>query len=366
MATRIQLRRDTAAQWTANNPTLSTGEAGFVSDTSRLKIGDGATAWNSLGYIQVHLGDDTVGNYVATIAGTADQISVSGSGSETSAVTLSLPQNIATTSSPTFAGATLDAIKVGITATNEIDTASGNLILDSAGGTVEIDDNLSVSGNLTVNGTTTTVNSTTITVDDVVITLGGDSAPESDDNKDRGIEFRYFDSEARIGFMGYDDSSGNFVFLTDATNTNEVFSGTRATIDANISSASISLSQADTATAASHYFVETGSDGIIRPKTLANVQSEIVTTSAVNSAAATTLGTVATGTWEASDIGLAYGGTGATLTAVNGGVVYSTGSAMAITAAGTSGQVLTSTGDGAPIWQSASSGGLDPFLLGGM
>jgi hypothetical protein len=49
---------------------------------------------------------------------------------------------------------------------------------------------------------------------------------------------------------------------------------------------------ADTATTATHYFVETGSDGFVRPKTLANVRTEIVTTAAVNAAAATTLGTV--------------------------------------------------------------------------
>src|SRR5210317_2390396 len=61
-------------------------------------------------------------------------------------------------------------IQLGITGNNEIDTSSGNLTLDSAGGTVTIDDNLTVSGNttvtgnLTVNGTTTTVNSTTIEI----------------------------------------------------------------------------------------------------------------------------------------------------------------------------------------------------------
>ena len=58
---------------------------------------------------------------------------------------------------------------------------------------VTVADNLTITGDLTVNGTTTTVNSTTTTVDDPVFTLGGDSAPGSDDNKDRGIEFRYHD-----------------------------------------------------------------------------------------------------------------------------------------------------------------------------
>jgi len=88
-------------------------------------------------------------------------------------------------------------------------------------------DNLTVTGYMTVNGTTTTVNSTTLTVDDPIITLGGDTAPGSDDNKDRGVEFRYHDgSSARVGFFGYDDSASVFTGLTAATNSSEVFSGT--------------------------------------------------------------------------------------------------------------------------------------------
>ena len=94
---------------------------------------------------------------------------------------------------------------------------------------------LTVGGDLTVNGTTTTVNSTTTTVDDPVFTLGGDSAPGSDDNKDRGIEFRYHTgSAAKVGFFGFDDSAGKFTFIPDATNSSEVFSGTAGTIVANI------------------------------------------------------------------------------------------------------------------------------------
>ena len=92
-----------------------------------------------------------------------------------------------------------------------------------------------VTGNLTVNGTTTTVNSTTTTVDDPVFTLGGDSAPGSDDNKDRGIEFRYHTgSGAKVGFFGYDDSASKFTFIPDATNSSEVFSGSVGTILANL------------------------------------------------------------------------------------------------------------------------------------
>ena len=50
MATQIQLRRDTAANWTSTNPTLTQGEPGYETDTGKIKYGDGSTAWNSLAY----------------------------------------------------------------------------------------------------------------------------------------------------------------------------------------------------------------------------------------------------------------------------------------------------------------------------
>ena len=95
----------------------------------------------------------------------------------------------------------------------------------SIDGTISGD--LTINGDLIVSGTTTTVNSTVVTVDDPIFTLGGDTAPGSDDNKDRGIEFRYHTGEAAaVGFFGYDDSLGVFTGYTAATNSSEVFSGT--------------------------------------------------------------------------------------------------------------------------------------------
>ena len=98
--------------------------------------------------------------------------------------------------------------------------------VDVATGNTDVSGNLAVGGNLTVNGTVTTVNSTTVTIDDPIFTLGGDTAPTSDDNKDRGIEFRWHTgANAKLGFFGYDDSAGTFTFIPDATNNSEVFSG---------------------------------------------------------------------------------------------------------------------------------------------
>jgi hypothetical protein len=50
MAFRIQIRRDTLTTWTVNNPILLDGEFGYVTNTSRIKIGDGSTPWNDLEY----------------------------------------------------------------------------------------------------------------------------------------------------------------------------------------------------------------------------------------------------------------------------------------------------------------------------
>jgi hypothetical protein len=52
MATRMQQRRGTAAQWTAANSVLAAGEIGFETDTGKFKIGDGTNTWSSISYFQ--------------------------------------------------------------------------------------------------------------------------------------------------------------------------------------------------------------------------------------------------------------------------------------------------------------------------
>ena len=132
----------------------------------------------------VALGTNTTGIYISNITGTTNEIEVSGSGSESALVTIGLPNNIT------------------------------------------VSNNLTVQGNLIVNGVTTTVNSTTVTIDDPIFTLGGDIAPTSNDGDDRGIEFRYFDTQARLGFFGWDRSTNRFIALRNAINSSETFSGT--------------------------------------------------------------------------------------------------------------------------------------------
>ena len=121
--------------------------------------------------------------------------------------------------------------------------ATGDVTIDSSGGTiglgtstsgvavnighstseVTIGENLNVTGNLTVSGTTTTINSTTVTIQDPVFEIGDDS---SDDTLDRGIKFKYHNgSSAKFGFFGFDDSTGHLTYIPEATGDSNVFDG---------------------------------------------------------------------------------------------------------------------------------------------
>jgi hypothetical protein len=168
-----------------------------------------------------------------TFTTTIDGGATFGAFASSTALTLGYTSTAASTtniSTGAVASATTKTINLG---TGGAAGSTTNINIGSAsGGTTTVNNNLTVTGTLTVNGTTTTVNSTTVTVDDPIFTIGGDTAPASDDNKDRGIEFRWHNgTAAKLGFFGFDDSTGYFTFIPDATNTSEVFSGTTGTLD---------------------------------------------------------------------------------------------------------------------------------------
>ena len=143
MATRMQQRKGTAAQWTAANPILNAGEIGWESDTNKFKIGDGTNHWADL-------------DYFADINSTA---------------------NPAFGSSITFEGSTANEFETVLQITDP--TADRTITFPDASGTVALAANVAalsgaaftgaitgtdllLSGNLTVQGTTTTIDSTTI------------------------------------------------------------------------------------------------------------------------------------------------------------------------------------------------------------
>lgn len=128
-------------------------------------------------------------------------------GSNTTAMALGSTITFAGVSNETDVSESSGTVSVGIVSNP---TLTGNVI---------------VTGNLTVNGTNTVINSSTVTIDDPIFTLGGDTAPESDDNKDRGIEFRWYSGSAKLGFFGMDDTDSTFRFIPDASVSSEAYSG---------------------------------------------------------------------------------------------------------------------------------------------
>ena len=71
MATKIQVRRDTAANWTSVSPILSEGEIGFETDTNLKKVGDGSTTWPAVPYDPI-LQNDTNANWTSRVPLLAD------------------------------------------------------------------------------------------------------------------------------------------------------------------------------------------------------------------------------------------------------------------------------------------------------
>ena len=97
MAIRIQLRRDTAANWTSVNPVLANGEMGIETDTLKAKVGNGSAAWSARPYINVlpselvELSQDAVNS--AIVAGTGLDKTYN---DESNTITLDIDSTVAT------------------------------------------------------------------------------------------------------------------------------------------------------------------------------------------------------------------------------------------------------------------------------
>lgn len=111
---RFQLRADTAANWTSVNPVLLNNEFGLETDTKKLKVGNGSTAWNSLAYFPTIVSGGTVlGNL-----------------------------EIGTTGTLTFEGSTADGFETTLAVANP--TADRTITLPNQSGNVIVSGNASI------------------------------------------------------------------------------------------------------------------------------------------------------------------------------------------------------------------------------
>ena len=143
-----------------------------------------------------------------TISGTSNEIETSASGQS---VTIGLPNAVTVTTSVTTPTVQTSAVKAN-------DGTAAITITDSTGA-VAVAQNLTVTGNLYVNGSTTQVNTSQTTIEDQLLELGmvDGSAPSSDLNVDIGVIFNYYTSSAKKAAVYWDDSTSRVVVSQDVT-----------------------------------------------------------------------------------------------------------------------------------------------------
>jgi hypothetical protein len=197
MATRIQNRRGTAAQWTAANPTLAAGELGFETDTNKFKIGDGTNLWANLDYF----------------------------------IDANSTVNPSFGSSITFEGATADAYETTLAVTDP--TADRTITLPNVTGTVITTGNLSDITDIGV--FTSTIVMEGSTADSFELTLSA-----GDPTADRTITFP--DSSGTVALTSdITATASNTATLTNKTInlTNNTVSGTLAEFNTAVSDANL-------------------------------------------------------------------------------------------------------------------------------
>jgi hypothetical protein len=329
MATRMQQRRGTASQWTTADPVLNAGEIGYESDTGKFKIGDGTNHWDDLNYFldAVDQGG-SITDYVPLtqkdaasgvpsldinknliVAGAS--IIVEGSTDNTNETTLTVTDPTADRTI-TFPDATGT---VQLRVTDVSDTEIGYLNGVTSAIQTQMDTkaplaapaltgdatavNLTISGNLTVNGTTTNINSTNLVVEDKNIVLADVETP-TDTTADGG----------GITLKGATDKTFNWVDATDAWTSSE---------DMNLLTGKV---------------YEINGTSVLSGSTLG---------SGVTGSSLTSVGTITSGTWTGTAIAIANGGTGQT-------TAMAAATALLPSQTSNSGKYLTNDGSGTLSW----------------
>ena len=312
----------------------------------------------------VALGTDTTGNYVATVAGTANQVSVSGSGSEGGAVTVALTDDVTLVGDLTVGG-------------NDIKANGGTTAITLSGADV------AVAGDLTVTGNDIKSSSATaLTLSGADVAVAGDLTVTGNDIKASGGTTALTLDGANVAVAGDLTVTGNDIKSSGGT-TALTLSGANVTVAGNLTVSGTTTTVNSTTLTVTDPLVFVGNDnnatdavdiglfgmydtsgsqdlysGIFRDasdgKWKLFKDSQAAPTTTVNTGAtgytiATLVANLEGGTISslASAISVPNGGTGAGTFTANG-VMFGNGtSALGVTAAGTAGQVLLSGGSGA-------------------
>jgi len=178
----------------------------------------------------VLLGTDTIGNYVSSVSGTTNEVEVSGGGSENSSIVVGLSDDVTITNS-----LTTPTVKTGSLHSNN---GTPSLTISNDTGSIETLSNLTVGGNLFVNGSTTQVNTSQTTIEDQLLELGmvDGAAPTSDLNKDIGVIFNYYTNSAKKAAIYWDNSTNRIVVAAEVTETSGVINSPTSFADFEIKS----------------------------------------------------------------------------------------------------------------------------------
>jgi hypothetical protein len=260
---RLQLRADTAANWAAANPTLLANEVGLETDTKKLKVGSGSTAWNSLAYFpSIVTGGTVLGNLEIGSSGTLTFEGSTADGFETT-LAVTNPTADRTITLPNQSGIVVvsgnaSIIDADIAANAEIavsklaDGAARQLLqTDAAGtgvewasnidvpGTLDVtgaatfDSSVTITGDLTVNGTTTNINTQNLVVEDKNIILADVTTPTDTTADGGGITLKGATDKTIIWSDTTDSWEFNQPTITTGSSTAASFIPTSSTVPSN-------------------------------------------------------------------------------------------------------------------------------------
>lgn len=344
MAARIQFKRGLASAWTSANPILFVGECGFETDTGRLKVGDGTTAWNSLSYFfgdisGANLGD--FGDVSDATPNTGNYFKYNGSSWGPYSITAADISDITASASELNI---LDGATLSTTELNYVDgvtSAIQNQINDKAPLS-----NPALTGTPTAPTAATTTSTTQIATTAFVqqeINALIDGAPAAlntlnelaaaiDDNGS------YASSITTALSLKAPIESPTFtgtVTLPNSTVTNVMLAGSienAKLVNSSFTINGTSISLGGTATI-------TAEAGTLTGSSLA---------SGVTSSSLTSVGTITSGTWNGSIIGSTYGGTGvnngSSTVTLGGNLVTSGAFSLTLTQTGITNVTLPTTG----------------------